>query len=222
MPNNLRRFIAVPVLIMMCSAAFSLAGLTFGVQSASAHDSLVSSSPAADSNVATTLTQVVLTFSEQPNADFPDSIAIHVADAAGSRVDTGTVVISDRALTVAVAPTTNGMYRVIWQNLSVDGHAISGQFDFSYTGASASAIPPSAAPSAAHSAAPSVSPEDNATAVPATPEPKTTLGTDAGDSVSNVNGTIALALGIGILVLGVIAAVFALMTKRRRSKSSIE
>ncbi len=218
MTNNPRRFIAVPVLIMMCAAAFSLTGLTLGVQSASAHDSLVSSSPAADSNVATTLTQVVLNFSEQPNADFPDSIAIHVADAAGSRVDTGTVVISDRALTVAVAPTTNGMYRVIWQNLSVDGHAISGQFDFSYTGASTSAIPPSSGPSAS----PSPSSGVDASATPTTPAPKTTLGTDAGDSVSNVNGSLALALGIGILVLGVIAAVFALLTRRRRSRSSIE
>jgi methionine-rich copper-binding protein CopC len=203
-----------------------------GAGSASAHDYLVSTNPAADSTVTEALSEVSLTFNEPPLADASAAIAIELHDPSGANVATGAVSIANSTLSIAVAPTTQGAYTVLWQNVSADGHTVSGEFGFQYAG------PPAGGDSGSGDAgSPAVStPGTGATGeggASATPEPTPTVtGTTppattapSGDATpaSGDSGGIQLPLVlIGIasaLGVVVIVAVILVVMLRRRSRS---
>jgi methionine-rich copper-binding protein CopC len=192
-----------------------LLGGVVGVGGASAHDYLVSTSPAADSTVTEPLTQVMLGFNEPPLTDFASAIAIEVRDAAGTNAVTDPVSIVDSTLTVSVAPTAQGEYTVLWQTVSSDGHPVSGEYGFTYTGPVAESAPASAAATepgggtSAPTPAASAEPGDPATASP----DASGTAAEGGDS-----GTLVwVGLGGALLVLVVAGAVVALVVRRRRA-----
>lgn len=132
-----------------------------GIPSASAHDPLQGSSPAADETISAELTEVTLTFGNAPLEGAPS--AIQVSDPSGNRVDDDSVVATDQSLTVGVTLPVTGLYSVLWQTVSSDGHTISGEFAFTYAGpvpaptlessANATSPAPSSAPEAPDDAA---------------------------------------------------------------------
>lgn len=103
--------------------------LVLGISSpASAHDSLVSSSPAVGEQLATVPTQVELVFSDDV---LPVGAAVLVVDAAGTDWVSGDVAIDRNTVTV---PLSSGMpeagYQVRWRVVSGDGHPISAIIPF--------------------------------------------------------------------------------------------
>lgn len=103
--------------------------LVLGISSpASAHDSLVSSSPAVGEQLATAPTHVELVFSDDV---LPVGAAVLVVDAAGTDWVSGDVAIDRNTVTV---PLPSGMpeagYQVRWRVVSGDGHPISAIIPF--------------------------------------------------------------------------------------------
>ncbi|WP_440711683.1 copper resistance CopC family protein [Herbiconiux sp. YIM B11900] len=208
MRNTIRRRALVGTIATLAAAA----ALFGAAPAASAHDALASSTPAADEVVATPLTQVQLTFNEEPLAGFDTGIAIAVIDPAGTDVSTGDVAIDATTLIKAVSPTTAGSYQVLWQTVSADGHPISGQYAFSYTVEPA----PTATPTPTQTPTATATAPPTATTATPTPTPTPTpTGVPSGDAYDALF-PIALVGGIIIVVLiAVIAVVVATRAKRR-------
>ncbi|WP_291046731.1 copper resistance CopC family protein [Herbiconiux sp.] len=214
----LRRALAGVTAATVAAGGLLLGGVV-GAGSASAHDYLVSTSPAADSTVTEPLTQVVLGFNEPPLTDFASAIAIEVRDAAGANIVTDPVSIVDSTLTVSVAPTAQGAYTVLWQTVSSDGHPVSGEYGFTYAGPVAAPAPttaPATAPAtepgggtSAPTPAASAEPGD-----PVTPSPDASgTAAEGGDS----GALVWVGLGGALLVLVVAGVVVALVIRSRRA-----
>lgn len=169
---------------------------------ASAHDTLASATPAADTTISGDLDTVTLTFSEQPLAGLESGLVISVTGPNGAEVTTGTLEVDGSTLTKSVDITAPGTYNLAWRSVSVDGHPISGGYQFTSTGSTASATPTaSAAPSApAASASPTA--------------PATVSAQDGGRDTSPA----IWALG-GLTGLFVLAIVGILLITRRRPKA---
>jgi len=100
---------------------------------ASAHDQLISSSPAADERLATPPESITMTFSGELlvlDASLTGAVVL-VVDASGEDWVAGDVTVDGRTVTVPLAP---GMpaagYQVRWQVVSEDGHPITGVIPF--------------------------------------------------------------------------------------------
>lgn len=165
---------------------------------ADAHSALVSASPAANSIVTTAITNVTLVFNEEPNSSFPASTAIQVTEPGGKRIDTTKIEFdpTQKSVSVAVSPATNGIDQVVWQVLSVDGHSISGTYSFTYA-----AIPTPSASSTTQLIPP-------ATTVP---EP---AHADGQSNESNLPLVVGLVTSMIVIMLA--GAVTLLITWRRR------
>ncbi len=97
---------------------------------ASAHAALVGSSPAADSIVQESPTQVVLTFTETVN---PVQGKIRVIAPDGTRIDRNQARSSGLQLIIPVRPfEAVGTYLVTFRVISADSHPVGGAFSFSY------------------------------------------------------------------------------------------
>lgn len=159
---TVRRFPAAPFAL----AASLIAALLMLATplSASAHDSLQSSSPAADTTVATLPLELTLTFSAGL-VDGQGATEVVVTDAAGNSVTDGPATVDGTTVTQPlVAEADAGVYRVIWKVVSSDGHPTSEEFSF--TVATSTLPEPTAAPAAtpAPSATSSAEPSPQATA----------------------------------------------------------
>ncbi|MCS5722980.1 copper resistance protein CopC [Herbiconiux sp. CPCC 203407] len=209
----LRRALAGVTAATVVVAGLLLGGVV-GAGSASAHDYLVSTAPAADTTVTEPLTQVVLGFNEPPLTDFASAIAIEVRDAAGANIVTDPVSIVDSTLTVSVAPTAQGEYTVLWQTVSSDGHPVSGEYGFTYAGPVAEPTPtatPGAGedPTSAPTPPASAEPDETATA---SPDASGTIA-ESGDS----GALVWVGLGGALIVLAIAGGVVALVTRHRRA-----
>ena len=202
-----RRFPAAPFAL----AASLIAALLMLATplSASAHDSLQSSSPAADTTVETLPAELTLTFSAGL-VDGQGATEVVVTDAAGNSVTDGPATVDGTTVTQPlVAEADAGAYRVIWKVVSSDGHPTSEEFSFTV---STSTLPePTAAPTAAPSETPSAEPSPQATA--------TTQGTPAdGDAFLRVLPWIIGALIVAALGGAIVATTVS--RARRRGAAS--
>ncbi|GLK16278.1 copper resistance CopC family protein [Herbiconiux flava] len=194
------------------ATGLGLAGLVAGGSAASAHDFLVSTTPAADTTVTEALTEVSLTFNEPPLTELGAGIAVQVNDPAGATVSSGEVSIVDSTLGIAVAPTTVGSYTVIWQTVSSDGHPVSGEYAFDYQGPVAAAPTP---------AAPSEAPSATATAAPAAPTSSATASAMPAPAAADGSAAVPLVfVGVGAAVLLLLAVVVVLAVVLRRRPSA--
>lgn len=101
-----------------------------GAHSASAHNILEKTSPAAGSTVARLPNTIVLTFDQPGQAG--GSVVV-VTGPAGN-VASGPVELIDSDVRQAVAPgSPPGRYTVDWRVVSADGHPVSGAFSFTAT-----------------------------------------------------------------------------------------
>lgn len=97
---------------------------------------LVSSSPAADAQVASAPTQVTIT-ADGALAQAGNSIIVTGPD--GVRVDDGSLTPSGATALVGIKPLTKtGLYTVTYQLIYADGQNLNGAYTFTLTGASAS------------------------------------------------------------------------------------
>ncbi|MFS0852944.1 copper resistance protein CopC [Microbacterium sp. 179-I 3D4 NHS] len=100
---------------------------------ASAHDSLVHSTPAADERLASAPESVVLTYSGEllVLGESTQGAVVLVIDADGRDWATGEVAVTGNTVTAALEPgMPDAGYQVRWQVVSEDGHPISGVVPF--------------------------------------------------------------------------------------------
>lgn len=166
---------------------------------ASAHDTIVSSTPAADSQLATAPTEVVLTFSNDLlSLDGNSGTAMTVSDESGEDWVAGEPVITADTVTVPLAEgMPNGAYTVTWQVVSSDGHPTSGDYSFSLAVAEGS-VEPSAAPT------------EKVTDQPEQPT-KTAQPADQGETVPW-----PLLIGLGVVLLAAIVVFIVIAIRRKR------
>lgn len=180
---------AVPVAL----AATLLAALLvlFSPLPASAHDALVSSSPAADTEVDVLPADLTLTFSAKLIGG-EGATEVVVTDAEGDSVTEGPATVDGAVVTQPLASSAPaGQYHVIWKVVSSDGHPTSGEYYFTVT--TGSEASPSAQPTAAPTSA---APSESASAAP---EPTSTPAAEA-DGGSDATAWIWVISIVGILV----------------------
>ncbi|MFK0402094.1 copper resistance protein CopC [Microbacterium sp. NPDC090225] len=100
---------------------------------ASAHDSLVHSTPEADESLTTAPESITLTYSGEllVLGDSTQGAVVLVIDESGRDWATGDVEVSGNTVTAAVEPgMPDAGYQVRWQVVSEDGHPISGIVPF--------------------------------------------------------------------------------------------
>lgn len=115
---------------LLAGAAIVVIAVVGFARPVSAHADLSSSSPAANSVVATSPEAVVLSFTEPVDlvAD-----AIRVVDADGALIDIGPATLSEGGTTMSVGlpPLDEGTWAIAWRAVSADSHPIQGAFTFS-------------------------------------------------------------------------------------------
>lgn len=95
---------------------------------ASAHDELVSSTPANGATVRVLPRVVVLVFAEPPVAGYTKA---HIAGPAGQDLSAGAPVTAGSRVSLGVRPSSaRGSYVIRWSLLSDDGHPVSGLVRF--------------------------------------------------------------------------------------------
>lgn len=189
--NTLRRVLAGAVVVAAAMTA-ALGGAT----AASAHDSLVSSSPAEGESVSS-LSEVSLDFSANLLGYDGGNIVI-VLGPDGRHYESECAALAGPDLTTAVALGDPGDYSIEWRAVSSDGHPVSGVIPFTYTGVSTSA---GSDTSVCASAA-------GATAAPVESAPASDGGAPSGL-------VIGLLAGGGVLVLVVVLIVIIVRTRPR-------
>jgi methionine-rich copper-binding protein CopC len=243
----LRRIAAALAGASLATAAIALVGLAQGSGpdgplSASAHNYLVSSSPAAGSTVDAPPSEVTLTFNDvildlaaaggaggdagagsSPAAGGSSVVQVTGPDGQGTHYETGCATDAGRSVSVPVALGGSGEYRVTWRVVSADGHPVSDSIAFTYqapAGAAASAGTPdgpscaaAAQGGAASSGGQAGSTEQGSSAA----DPGTAAGQEQG--VAPYLGVI-VGVGIGIVVLAAAAVVLIVVTGRRKPAGS--
>jgi hypothetical protein len=186
------------------AAATAVLGGVALAGSASAHDYIVSTSPAADSTQTKPISKVVLTYDDlvlDPQHNGSTSV-VQVTDASGRHFETDCASVLDRNVTVPASLGGAGKYTVSWRIVSADGHPVSGSYDFTYAPpAGASAAPGSNAPACGHSTA-------------------TAASTASASGSSSVSGVLIGVVG-GVVVLVIVAAVVLMARRGRREPRGI-
>jgi methionine-rich copper-binding protein CopC len=221
----------------LAAAALALVGLgqgsgPDGALPASAHDYLVSSSPAAGSTVDQAPSEVTLTFNDvildlgapgggdasgtSPASGGSSIVQVTGPDGGqGTHFETGCATNSGRTVSVPVALGGSGQYTVTWRVVSADGHPVSDSIAFTYqapAGATASAGSASGAACAAAQEGGAASGSGTAGGS-ATGDAGTAAGQEQG--IAPYLGVI-VGVGIGIVVLAAVAVVLIVVTGRRK------
>ena len=184
---------------LLAAAAGAVLLLTASAASASAHDALVSSNPAANAQVDVAPEQVQLVFTEPP---LGVGTRVEVTSPQGDMVSLGAPSTVDATVTQPLPPDMPaGIYRVRWRVTSSDGHPISGQYKFTATtGLTAAPDPPTAEPVPVQASSPS----------------PTTVAAPKESPATTPSGSWSLAVVTAAVALFA-AAVAASLLRRRRS-----
>lgn len=181
-------------IVALVAAALLCMMTLLGVNSASAHDELVATTPTQGAVLESSPKEFVLSFSGSLKQI---GTIIKLQNADGEPVET-TFVIAGRDLTITpVAELPNGEYSLVTRVVSSDGHPIDKKLEFSVNDPQAAT---SAQPTPVATTAPSAEPTAEATAAPVAPE--------------KANSFMGLPIGViwglvGLVVLGSIAMVIA-------------
>ena len=147
MKTKALRLPAAPIVLAATLLAAFL--VLFSPLSASAHDALVSSSPAADESVETVPDTLTLTFSAKL-IDGEGATEVVVTDPDGNAVADGPATVDGAIATQPLRGSgPAGVYHVIWKVVSSDGHPTSGEYSFTVTVGDTATDEPSAAPTSA-------------------------------------------------------------------------
>ncbi|MCV0335238.1 copper resistance CopC family protein [Microbacterium sp.] len=172
--------------------------------SASAHDALVSSSPAADESVEVVPAALTLTFNAKLIGG-EGATEVVVTDPSGASITDGPATVDGAIVTQPLTGSgPAGAYHVIWKVVSSDGHPTSGEYSFTVTvgDESAATTEPSVAPT-------TTPPTAEQTAAPA---PTATTVTESGDSADGSAWIWVVVIVAVLVVAGVV--VWIVMSRR--------
>lgn len=193
---------------LLAAGALALAALVPAVAlaaPASAHDQVVSTSPADGATVGA-ITKVSVSFSE-PVLDVATANRIVVTGPAGTV--NGDLTIKSKVITLTFpSPLPGGAYRVQWRAASSDGHPVSGTFSFTVK-ATATTPPVSTATAAG-------TPTVTATS-PVASSPTATQATSTPATQSTSSGSSWAPWLLGALVLAALAATALIVSAKRRA-----
>jgi hypothetical protein len=160
--------------------------------SANAHTDVVSTSPEDGAVIDVTPAEISITFSEPP---ISQGAAILLADVSGTELPLGEIQIEGAKVKAAApADLLAGDYVVTWRVSAQDGHVITGEFSFTYTGKVAVTNPTNTVTAGT---------EEPIVAIPVSAEP-------AGESGCNLLVTAVAVFLVGAIVAAVLA------TRRRK------
>lgn len=94
---------------------------------ASAHSRLLRTDPAGGTTVTRPISELTLTFNEVVRGDFT-TVVVTGPDDLG--YGDGKVEVIDTVVHQKTQPLRSGSYRVAWRAISIDGHPVEGQFQF--------------------------------------------------------------------------------------------
>lgn len=206
-------------IIRRSTAPFALAAallaaflVLFAPLSASAHDDLISSSPAADSTIDVLPSEIVLTFSADLISG-GNGTEVRVLDANENLVSDGDPIVEGATVTQPLlAEAASGLYRVQWRVVSSDGHPTAKEFTFTVTNSTLPTTEPTPAPTESSSSSFAPAPTATPTATP------TLTADDPADTASSPAWIwILVVLGILVIAAGITLAV--ILSRRRRSAS---
>ncbi|ROS51576.1 copper resistance CopC family protein [Frigoribacterium sp. PhB24] len=208
--------------------------------SASAHDYVVSSTPAAGSTVDSAPTTASITFNDVilDLSGTGSSNVLEVTDAAGLHYEDGCSTTSGPTLTTGVALGAPGAYTMTYQAVSADGHTVSDAVPFTYAPAAGTAegagspTRPSCDGAGGAGGDSGAATDDETDAASsslspsASPEPEVTTMANPGDDVVSptatepgsgaVNTGLVIGIAVAIVVLAAAGVVVAIVTGRRR------
>lgn len=191
--------------VLATAAVAVLAGLGVAAP-ASAHDTIVSSSPGADEQLSAAPEEVALVFSnELLSLDGNTGTAMIVEDESGKDWVAGEPVVEADTVTVPLEPgMTDGTYLVTWKVVSSDGHPTSGDYSFSIAG-----VAPTEAP-ATETAEPE--PTESATAVATQAEVTDEAEVPADDE----SAPWPLLIGLGVVLLAAVVTFIVILARKKR------
>ena len=150
----------------LAAAAIALVALSTAAP-ASAHDSVVSTSPAEGATVSENPGTVSVTLSAEPLAsESMTTSQIEVTAPDGHVVSSGKVEISGATVSIDADIDHEGEHTVAWRSVSADGHPIEGTFAFTYAGEAPAASAEASAPAPAATAGTTTAPTATASAEP--------------------------------------------------------
>jgi len=165
------------------------------ISSVSAHTDLVSSSPAADSDVNAAQEFISITFAEPM---LMEGAAIVVVDSTDTTLESPAPTQEGATLSIPwPVGLTPGLVTVQWRATGADGHVLSDEFTFNYTAAAEGGM----APSPATSTIPTESAEPTMMATPEAVAMPLTIDDAPAESTNN-----NLVIGIAIISLGGLVA----------------
>jgi methionine-rich copper-binding protein CopC len=227
--NVTRRLLALPS-ALAATLLVTTSVVLAGVSTASAHDALESSTPAAGEVVTADPTVVALTYSDELLTLGGDTsaFAIQVTDSSGAFHENGCVVVDGLVASTGVALGDPGMYTATWQVVSSDGHPTSGSYTFEYqpadTANSLTGMP--AAPvcgeqwagSPREVSVPVATPEPTMTTMAETPDESltATAAPVADGDASDGGSRLGVAIAVSIAGLALIVTVIVLTLRRIR------
>lgn len=118
------------LLAVIIAVAVAFSWIAAAASPASAHDQLLSTSPASGSISPTAPTELVLTFSQAPMSG---TVKVIATDHLGEAISLPEPTVNRGVVKVGwPGGEPGGTYRVAWRVTSSDGHPISGAWDFTY------------------------------------------------------------------------------------------
>jgi methionine-rich copper-binding protein CopC len=181
---------------------------------ASAHDYLVSSTPAAGSTETKDVSKVVLTFDDRVldlSGDGSSNV-VEVTGPGGKHFEAGCPKIADINVTVPVKLGGSGSYTVRWQIVSADGHVVTNAIAFRYQ------KPAGATAAVGKASRPTCGDQNSASSASSGPvaDPSSASGTSSGSSGLPV----AFGVGGGVIVLALIAVAVVLVRSSRAAAAA--
>jgi methionine-rich copper-binding protein CopC len=166
------------------------------VTTAVAHTEIMSTSPAANTDVNESQESISITFSEPP---LVAGTAIVVMTEAGDILDSPAPTLAGATLSIPwPIDLTPGEVLVTWRATADDGHVLSNEFSFKYTAAAESGVAPSALPADAGTGTPE--PMMSAFDTPITTA--LPLAEDETSGASNTAAIVAIAAMAGLIAVG--------------------
>jgi methionine-rich copper-binding protein CopC len=186
--------------ILVAGSVLGLAG------PASAHNYLVSSTPAAGQTLTTLPSRFTITTDEGllDLSGHGAGFAFDIEDASGKFYGNGCVTVTGPSMSIAPTIGAAGKYRVLWQIVSADGHVVSNEYVFTWK-PSGDFTP---ATGASH-------PQDCSGKSGGTAPPDPNLGQDA-YAAPSANLGLVLGIGGGILGLGIALTIVLLVVGRKK------
>lgn len=193
-------------LVGLLAAVLMPLGVPTLLPAASAHDTLISSSPAAGESFEQAPEMLELTYNDEVLNLTP---VVRLTTSAGEEIFTATPTVSGNTASIDLPPLPADDYQVLWRVVSSDGHPIEGTVDFTVTvGAEATATADSGTEEPQESEEPTAGTDEPSTEATAA-EPAEAPQSEGGLPLGMILGGLALLL--------LLAAIGAIIIRMRRS-----